>query len=188
MLLSPLLLDERLTRRRWLAAAAGFLGVLIVVRPDLGQPSAGVLLAAGSAIGFAGSAIFTKRLTRHEGAISILFWLTLMQTGMALCAAGLDGDIALPQAATLPWLALVGVTGVLAHLCLTRALGLAPATVVMPMDFLRLPVIAVVGALVYDEAITPALALGAALILAANWVNIRSAAAGTARQPNVTSL
>ncbi len=188
MLLSPLLLAERMTRVRWLAAGAGFLGVLIVVRPDLGQPSVGVALAAGSAIGFAGSAILTKRLTRHEGVISILFWLTAMQTVLAAVAAGHDGRVTLPDAATLPWLAMVGVTGVLAHLCLTRALALAPATVVMPMDFLRLPVIAAVGALAYGEAITPALALGSALILAANWINIRFANRQVPPQPNVISL
>jgi drug/metabolite transporter (DMT)-like permease len=187
MLLSPLLLAERLTRLRWIAAGAGFLGVLIIVRPDLGQPSAGMLLAAGSAIGFAGSAILTKRLTRHEGVISILFWLTLMQAGLALLASGHDGRMTLPDAVTLPWLAVVGATGVLAHLCLTRALALAPATVVMPMDFLRLPVIALVGALLYGEAITPALAAGAALILGANWINIRFATPRAATEPNVIS-
>lgn len=188
MLLSPLLLAERLTRVRWIAAGAGFLGVLVIVRPDLGQPSPGMLLAAGSAIGFAGSAILTKRLTRHEGAISILFWLTAMQSVLALLAAGHDGQVALPDAVTLPWLAVVGLTGVLAHLCLTQALALAPATLVMPMDFLRLPVIALVGALFYGEAITPALVLGSALILGANWINLRSRPPGNSAEPNVTSL
>jgi drug/metabolite transporter (DMT)-like permease len=93
----------------------------------------------------------------------------------------------LPDAVTLPWLAVVGLTGVLAHLCLTRALALAPATLVMPMDFLRLPVIALVGALFYAEAITPALAVGAALILGANWINLRSSPPVPGARPNVTT-
>lgn len=176
ILLSPLLLGERITRTRALSALLGFVGILIVARPDLTQIDPGVLAAAGSAIGFAGSAIFTKRLTRHEGIVSILFWLTVMQAGLGLAGSALDGDIALPTAAVMPWLVLLGLAGVVAHLCLTKALTLAPATVVIPMDFVRLPAIALIGMLVYGEPLDLSVLLGALLILAANWINMASEA------------
>jgi drug/metabolite transporter (DMT)-like permease len=176
ILLSPLLLGERITRTRALSALLGFVGILIVARPDLTQIDPGVLAAAGSAIGFAGSAIFTKRLTRHEGIVSILFWLTVMQAVLGLAGSALDGDIALPTAAVMPWLVLLGLAGVVAHLCLTKALTLAPATVVIPMDFVRLPAIVLIGMLVYGEPLDLCVLLGALPILAANWINMASEA------------
>ena len=173
-LLAPLVLGEALTRVRLLAVAVGFLGVLIVVRPDPAALDLGALAALGSAIGFAGSALFTRKLTRTESITCILFWLTVMQIGFGLVCAGWDGDIALPDAGALPWLCLIAAAGLGAHYCLTTALGLAPAAVVMPMDFARLPVIAVIGMTFYGEALDLWIVLGAAVIFLGNWINIRS--------------
>ncbi|OYU19366.1 MAG: EamA family transporter [Rhodobacteraceae bacterium PARR1] len=174
ILLSPLVLGEKLTTPRLIAAGMGFLGVLLVARPDFAHLNAGVVAAAGSAICFAATALMTKRLTRGESIVSILFWLTLMQFGLGLACAGWDGSIALPTAQTLPWLALIGVCGLLAHLCLTTALSLAPASFVLPIDFIRLPVIAVVGMALYSEPVDVWVLAGAAVIFCGNWINIRS--------------
>ncbi len=172
MLLSPLILGERLTRTRGIAAVLGFLGVLIVTRPSPETFEWGLVFAAMAAIGFAGSAVFTRKLTRSESIVSILFWLTVMQAGLGLVCAGIDGDIALPSVASLPWVALIALAGLVAHFCLTTALSLAPATVVMPIDFTRLPLIAIVGVLLYAEPLDPFVLLGAAVIFAANYFNI----------------
>ena len=128
--------------------------------------------AALAAIGFAISAVFTRLLTRTESITTILFWLTTMQAAFGVICAGVDGDIALPSAATAPWLVVIGCAGLVAHLCLTTALSLAPAAVVMPIDFAQLPVIAVIGVLMYHEPIDPWVLLGAALIFAGNYWNI----------------
>ena len=176
-LFAPLLLGERLTRTRAMAASLGFVGILLVAQPDFGGPvNTGVLSAALAAVGFAGSAIFTKLLTRTESITCILFWLTVMQAIFGLIMAGWDGDIALPTSGSAPWLVLVGLAGLLAHFCLTKALSLAPAVVVMPVDFLRLPVIAVIGFFFYNEPVTIALIAGAAIIISANFINIRAEA------------
>jgi len=172
-LLAPLVLRERLTRSRVAAALVGFAGVLVVARPDFGTFEPGILAAAGAALGFAGSALFTRKLTRSETVICILFWLSAMQAVLGLLFAGADGDIALPTATGLPWLALIALSGLCAHFCLTTALSLAPAGVVMTMDFLRLPVIALIGMAVYGEPLELAVAFGAALVLAGNWINLR---------------
>ncbi|MES2667284.1 MAG: DMT family transporter [Pseudomonadota bacterium] len=174
ILLSPLVLGERLTRMRLISAGLGFAGILIVARPDFAALNPGVLAAAGSAVFFAATILMTKALTRGEDIVSILFWLTLMQAVLGAVIAGHDGQIAWPTPATLPWLALIGVAGVIAHLCLTTALSLAPASFVVPMDFVRLPVIAAVGAWVYAEPADLAVFAGGALIFLGNWLNIRA--------------
>ncbi len=95
-----------------------------------------------------------------------------MQAAFGLVAAGWDGDIAWPSATALPLVILVGCAGLVAHLCMTTALSLAPATLVIPVDFLRLPLIAVVGALFYAEPLDPYVIAGAAVIFAANYANL----------------
>lgn len=172
LVLSPLVLGERLTRMRILAALVGFIGILVVARPSPDTLNIGTISAAGAAIGFAGSILFTKRLTRTETLTCILFWMTLTQSVFGLVCAGLDGDVALPSAASVPWLSLIALGGLTAHFCLTTALSIAPATVVTPVDFLRLPLIAVIGLLVYAEPIDVFVIIGAALIFGANYVNL----------------
>lgn len=176
ILLSPFFLGERITPARVLAAGLGFAGILVVARPDVGGLNLGVLAAAGSALCFALTNITTKVLARGETLIAILFWLTLMQFVMGAGMAGWDGHVTWPTAATLPWLGLIGGAGVLAHLCLTSALRLAPASFVMPLDFVRLPLIAVIGALFYDEPLEAMILVGAGLIIAGNLINIRAEA------------
>lgn len=171
-LLAPLVLGERLTRIRLFAAILGFIGVLIVVRPGVIEVNAGVIAAAASAIGFAGSMLFTKRLTRTASVGCILFWLTVMQSVFGIIMAGWDGDIAVPTMATLPFVLLIGIAGLVAHLCLTNALSIAPATVVVPMDFLRLPIIAIIGMLFYSEAIDIYVFIGGLIIFGAIYLNI----------------
>ena len=174
ILLSPLFLGERLTLSKLAAAGLGFAGILIVARPDITNLSPGVLAAAGSALGFAATSILTKRLTRDEAIITILFWLTAFQAVFGILAATYDGHINWPTAETLPWLGLIGVCGVLAHLSLTSALTLAPASFVMPIDFIRLPLIAVIGAMAYGEAIDPFVLGGGAVIFLGIWISIRA--------------
>ncbi|ANP35024.1 DMT transporter permease [Phaeobacter gallaeciensis] len=175
IILSPLMLGERMTRVRAGAAMLGFIGILIVARPSPETINAGVLAAAGCAIFFALTAIFTKRLTRHESIASILFWLTSMQLVFGFAMAGWDGDVAIPDATTLPWLVLIGLAGLTAHFCLTNALSLAPATVVMPIDFTRLPAIAILAMILYGEEVVIWTLLGAVVIFAANYINILDA-------------
>ncbi|MFN3970724.1 MAG: DMT family transporter [Gemmobacter sp.] len=184
ILLAAVFLGERLTLAKMAAAALGFVGIWVVAQPDFAALEPGVLAAAASAVCFAATAILTKALTKGESIISILFWLTLMQLGLGLAAAGWDGDIALPTRATLPWLALIGLCGLAAHYCLTTALALAPASVVVPVDFARLPVIAGVGWVVYGEAVGLNVWVGAAMIFAAILLNLRATRSARAQQKN----
>jgi drug/metabolite transporter (DMT)-like permease len=173
-LLAPLVLGEVLNRKRVLAVLLGFLGILIVARPGISPLGIGHLAAVAAAVGFAGNVLATKRLARTETVWTILFWMTWMQVLFGLVCAGIDGDIALPQMASVKWVAIVGLCGLTAHLSITSALQCAPASVVAPMDFARLPIIAVVGMMLYSEALDVAVFVGAALILAGNLMNTRA--------------
>ncbi len=175
ILLSPLLLKERLTGIGLLSAAIGFVGILIVARPDPANISTGLVAAASCAVFFALTAIFTRKLTRTQSITTILFFLTTMQAVFGLICAGYDGDIAVPSLQTLPWVILIGCAGLLAHFCLTKALSIAPASIVMPIDFVRLPTIALVGMLLYNEPLEVWVFVGAAIIFAANYINITHA-------------
>ncbi len=172
ILLAPLILGERLRPIGLLAALIGFVGILTVARPTPETVNLGQLTALVAAIGFAFTALFTRKLTRTESITSILFYLTAMQAVFGIVFAGIDGDIALPTADSLPWMVLIAFNGLVAHFCLTTALGLAPAAIVMPIDFVRLPLIAVVGALFYSEPVDIFVVIGAALIFGGNYLNI----------------
>lgn len=174
ILLSPLILGEKLRPIGLLAALIGFFGILMVARPNPQALDVGQIAAACAAIGFALSALFTRKLTRTESITCILFYLTVMQAGFGVIFAGFDGDIALPSAESTPWIVLIACAGLVAHFCLTTALRLAPASVVMPIDFIRLPLIAVVGMTLYGEQIDIWVLVGAAVIFAGNYLNILS--------------
>ena len=169
---APLILGERMTWLRALAVMLGFAGVLIVARPDQVVLEPGVIAAAACAIGFAITFLAAKSLARTQSVTCILFWLTVMQAVFSLITAGYDGDIALPSMGLLPVVAAVSVFGLSAHFCITRALQIAPASVVAPMDFARLPLIAIVGYVIYREPFALAILVGGAFILTGNAINI----------------
>ena len=170
-LLAPFMLGEKMSRLRLVAALVGFVGIIIVAQPGVTPLNIGHAAALGSSIGFAFNTIFTRQIMRFDTVLCVLFWMTLMQAGFAL-ALSLPGGIALPSTAVLPWIFIVGICGLSAHYCLTSALANAPATIVAPMDFIRLPLIAVVGMLFYAEPLMRAVFLGGGFIIVANMINI----------------
>ncbi|MEM7547301.1 MAG: DMT family transporter [Pseudomonadota bacterium] len=173
-LFAPFFLRETLTRTRVMTAIIGFVGILIVARPDVSNVPPGIIAAVFLAIMFAATSIATKLLTRTEATISIMFWLTLLQLTFGIITAAYDLDVAIPTMADLPWVLAIGICGLLAHYCITCALSHAPATVVTPLDFARLPIVTVVGFVFYDEPIVALVFVGAAIIFAANYWNIRA--------------
>jgi len=172
-LLAPFLLGERLTRTRLLAAFLGFFGVLVVAEPGVAPLEPGHIAALIAAVGFALNTIFTRQIMRFDSVLCVLFWMTLLQ-GSASLVLSLPGGIPAPTAATIPWLLVVGITGLTAHYALTSALGHAPASIVAPMEFIRLPFIALVGMWVYGEPLRLTVFIGAGLIVAGNLMNLRA--------------
>ena len=173
-LLAPLFLGEVLTKQRVLAVILGFAGVLIVARPDINQFDFAIVAAVACAICFAGSMMATKSLTSDQSITCILFWLTLMQLAMGLVATVFTGTITFPEGINIFWIVIVGIGGLTAHFCITNALALAPAIVVIPLDFMRLPLISVIGFLAYGEAFELPILVGAGVIFIAILLNLKA--------------
>jgi len=171
-ILAPLFLAEKLTKVRIMAALLGFIGILVVAQPGTIIIGPGIIAAALCAIGFSGAYIATKLLSRTDSITCIMFWLTAMQLVLGIICAAYDGDVAVPSLSALPLVILIGFAGLLAHYCITSALKLAPAVIVSPMDFLRLPVMAFIGATFYNEGFNVWVIVGAVIIFIANFWNI----------------
>lgn len=172
-MLAPFVLGERMTRWRLFAALLGFAGVLIVARPGVAPFEIGHAAGLGAALGFALNTIYTKELSRTDSTLCVLFWMTLSQALMGFALAA-PGGITMFSLALAPWVVVVGLCGLTAHYCLTSALYNAPASVVAPMEFLRLPVIATVGMMMYGEPLEAAVFVGAGLIIAGNLLNLNA--------------
>jgi drug/metabolite transporter (DMT)-like permease len=174
-LLAVLLLGERMTVSRAGSVVLGFTGVLIILRPGIESFRPAVLLVLAAAIGFAFSLIATKKLTQTVSTFPILFWMNVMQLPMAL--AGSDPLFFLRlDAALLPSVVGVSIAGLCSHFCLTNAFRAGDASVVVPFDFLRIPLIALIGWLVYGEALDVFVFAGAAVIIAGVVWNLRAEA------------
>jgi drug/metabolite transporter (DMT)-like permease len=173
-ILATMFLGEQMNRLRVLAIALGFVGVLVILRPGMAVVSAPALAVLGGALCYAISHVFTKRLSGTETPLTILFYMTVTQLPLGLVPA--LPHWVWPSATLWPWVGIVAVTALSAHYCLTRAFQLADATVVIPMDFLRLPLIAVVGYLFYGETVKIWVFIGALIVFTATWLNLKSAA------------
>lgn len=181
LLMAPLFLGEKLTPMTLLVTLIGFVGVLVVARPGANALNLGHLAAILAAVGFAVNLIFTRKIMRFDPVLCVLFWMTASQTLMALVLA-LGTGFTWPSLGLAPWLVLVALTGLSAHYCLTSALGLAPATLVAPMEFARLPIFGLIGMWLYNEPLDPMVLLGALVIFSANFINLRANSA-RARAP-----
>ncbi|MEQ9489902.1 MAG: DMT family transporter [Alphaproteobacteria bacterium] len=158
---SAVFLREVVRLRRWSAVLVGFIGVLIIVRPG-GEMDNGTLAAVAAACFFAASALMVKSLTGTEPVKRIVFWTTLMMTvGTAPAAAW----VWTPMTWEFLGLGIVlGAFGVVGQACLAKAFAAADASVVMPLDYVRLPFAAFVGWVAFSEPVEPLTWLGAAVI------------------------
>jgi drug/metabolite transporter (DMT)-like permease len=174
-LLAIPLLGERMTVSRAGSIVLGFVGVLIILRPGLEAFQPAALLVLACALGFAISLITTKMLTRDVSTFAILFWMNLMQFPMALIGSNPLFITKLGVEQILPFLG-VGISGLASHYCLANAFRAGDATVVVPLDFLRIPLIALVGWLFYNEGLDVFVFVGAAVIIAGVVWNLRDEA------------
>lgn len=175
-ILAVLFLGERPNTFRILGIVIGLVGALVVIRPGTAIFDPASLIVLLAAIGFAVSLVATRHVISTMSTMVFLFYMSLIQLPLGIAFSIIDG--APITAASLPWLAVTSIAGLIAHYCLARALRLAEASLVAPMDILRLPLIAVVGAVLYSESLDGWVALGACLACLGNWLNLRGS-----RQP-----
>ena len=170
VLMAVMFLKEKMTIGRSVAVGFGFMGVLIILRPGAEVFDVGSIAVLLAAIGYASAYTFTRFLGRTDSPLVILFHMMAVQTLIGL-GPGLWVWVT-PQPVDTIWILLVGLMAISSHFCLAKALSLAEASVVVPIDFLRLPLIAVIGFLIYNEEIEIAVFAGALVIVAGNYYNI----------------
>lgn len=172
-ILAASFLGERMTVWKILAIVLGVVGVIVIVRPATGDINPGQLIALGAAVGFGISVAMMKSLTRTETTLTIIFWMLVIQS-----AAGFIPSLYVwrwPTAYAWGWIVVIAFCGTFSHYCMARAMLHADATVVLPMDFLRVPLTATAGWLIYSERLDLFTVLGAILILTGNLLNLKAA-------------
>ncbi len=176
LLLAAAFLGEPLHRWKVAAVALGVVGVVLIVQPAQAGVSPGQAIALAAAVGFAVSVTFVKLLTRSEDATRIMFWMLVVQSVLGLWPA--LATWRWPSPPVWGWLFVIAFCGTFSHYCMARAMHHAQATVIVPMDFLRVPLTALAGWAIYAERIDLLMVLGTVLILAGNLLNLRRMPAG----------
>ncbi|MET0166957.1 MAG: DMT family transporter [Vicinamibacterales bacterium] len=180
-LLAVVVLGETMTPARIVAVALGVVGVVIVVRPGLDHVEVGQVVALLAAIGFAGSIILVKSLTRTESVASIIFWMLIIQSLIGAIPAAMVWQA--PPMAVWPWVGVIAACGTYSHFCMAHALRHADATTVVPLDFLRVPLTALAAWLVFGERFDIFTVTGAAVILGGNLLNLKRGASQPPVEP-----
>ena len=173
VLLATFILKDKLTSRKIIAVSMGMAGVLFVVRPGIEILDSAALIVLAAAFGYAASHTATKVLSDTEAPLTILFYMCLIQLPIGLVLSW--NNLSLPDSAHYPWLILIGTTALTAHFCMTKALQQTDVTTVVTLDFLRLPLIVVIGMLFYAEPFDIWVIVGGALMLAGNIFNQKRA-------------
>lgn len=171
VLFAALLVNEQITRQRLWAVMLGFAGTLVIVRPGFVAVETGTIVMLAGALAFGLVHTLTRKITQTDNPMSVMVLMNFLQLPMAAIAFAYDP--AWPPAWQWPCLLAIALTALTAHYCLAKALSLAPANIVIPMDFLRLPLIAVIAWWVFDEPLELWVFAGATLMLAGIWINLR---------------
>lgn len=169
--IAALFLGERVSRHRWIGMAVSFIGAMFIVRPGFVEvPPAMLFVIAGAAL-FSINNILVKLLTRTDSATTIVFTMNAIQA--VLLAGPALYFWTPPEWRHAPWILLLGLSGIAVHYCMSRALTLADTSVLFPLDFLRLPFIAVIAWALWGETFSPWTVLGATIIIASSAYAIR---------------
>ncbi len=172
-LLAVWFLHERMTPSRLGVVVFGLIGVLIILRPGIASFNPASILVLLAAFGYAITMITTKQLTKTETTFGIVFWMAVIQFPLSLIGSDPSVFLHFELRHILPAIG-VGVAGLTSHYCLSNAFRSGDATLVVPLDFMRIPLIAVVGWAFYDERLDIFVLFGAMIIVSGVLWNLRS--------------
>jgi drug/metabolite transporter (DMT)-like permease len=158
-------LAEHPNRAQKIALTLGFAAVLLIVRPGSDSFSFDLLIVVGGSFAYAAAHMTTRVLGRTDDSLAVVFWMNVLQLPVTLAFALTDWR-PIPDEAW-PTIVILAAGGVAAHQFMSKSLAMAPLSVVMPIDFLRLPLVAVIGAIFYGEAVDPIEMTGALILIGA---------------------
>ena len=169
LIIAAIFLGEVITRRKFASVTLGLIGVVVIVKPGIQILDVGGLVMIIASLCFAITFILSKSLLTTEHPLTLVFYMTLIQLPLGALMAGADWTM--PEPWMWPWVMAVALTGLSAHYCMFRAMQLADVSVVITLDFLRLPIIATIGMLLYGEPVEVSVIFGGVIMLLANLVN-----------------
>ena len=171
-------LHERMNASRLGVVVLGLIGVLVILRPGIAGFNPAAILVLLAAFGYAITMITTKKLTITETTFAIIFWMAVIQFPLSLIGSDPAAFLNIDTRHILPAIG-VGTAGLTSHYCLSNAFRSGDATLVVPLDFMRIPLIAVVGWAFYGERLDLFVLLGALIIVSGVLWNLRSEVART---------
>ncbi len=166
ILFAIVILRERVGPRRWVATIIGFLGALLIIRPGFAEVDLAMVLVLVSAALYASANMVVKTLSGRERPGIIVFYLHLVTLPLAL--VGAIPYWIWPTWEDAPWIAVLAFSASAAHFCFTKSMSTSDVSIVMPFDYLRLPLIALVGYFAYDQRASMWTWVGAAIIAGAS--------------------
>ena len=169
LIIAAIFLGEAITKRKLASVALGLIGVVVIVKPGTDMLNFGGVVMIIAALSFAVTFILNKSLLSTEHPLTIVFYMTLIQLPLGALMAGADWTM--PEPWMWPWVMAVALTGLAAHYCVSKSMQLADVSVVISLDFLRLPIIAAIGMWLYGEPLEVSVIFGGGLMLLANLVN-----------------
>jgi drug/metabolite transporter (DMT)-like permease len=185
-LLAVWFLRERMTASRLGVVVLGLAGVLVILRPGIAGFNPAAILVLLAAFGYAITMITTKKLTMTETTFGIVFWMSVIQFPLSLAGSDPTVIFRMHGGQLIPALG-VGIAGMTSHYCLSNAFRAGDATLVVPLDFMRIPLIAVVGWAFYGEKLDIFVLAGALIIISGVLWNLRAEAIKMTRLEQATS-
>ena len=170
-ILAILYLKEKVTLQRVIVILLAFAGVLVILRPGEMEIHHAAFVSLIGAMGYAGSMILAKKLTLQDSAMTVVFWMMLIQLPMSIGFSLLVGEWIWPSWGDVLPIIVVGATGVLAHFAMATGMHMADATIAMPVTYIQFPLVAALGFMLYTEVPSIYTGIGTVLIIAANWYN-----------------
>jgi len=169
-ILAMIFLGEILTLRRFIAIVLGFSGVFLIVNPGEGIFNFNSLYVIAAAILFSVGNTFSKSLVKTDRPLTILFYMSLIQLPIALVLS--FQSLIMPDAVQSFWMLVIGLTSMASHFCMSKAMQKTDLSIVVTLDFFRLPLITLVGVLLYQEAFKWVMVVGALMVFSANLINL----------------
>ncbi|QXZ79411.1 MULTISPECIES: DMT family transporter [Rhizobium] len=169
-LLSVPILGEKVGWRRWTAIFVGFLGVLLILKPESGFFDVRFLVPLSSALLFSFYVIVTRLVSRQDASMTSFFYTGVVGAIAMSCIGPFFWMPLTPH--DWIWMGLLCLTGMSSHYCLIRAYDLLDAVVIQPLTYLQLVYAAIIGVVVFGEVLTANMVVGAAIVVAAGMFTV----------------
>ena len=169
VILASIFLKEKITSKKTISILLGFIGILIIMKPGIEIISYNSIVVLISAICFAIAHTATKKIVQSNSATDVVLIMCLTQLPISFAFAYSNWNW--PSYHDYFWMLLIGLSGLAAHFSMAKALKKEDISNLIPLDYLRLPILIFIGILLYDESFDVSIIIGGTLIFLGNYIN-----------------